>query len=119
MGLQDHSLPRPYQGQTVIAPSTFWPLHHNRRSSPWPPIMAMAILPLSLNQSTSCHQWTMAHSPAAMIAAITNHAPQLAPLRKSLITLPRHPVAPTLTEQFGFIVRHPQKQFFWPQYAAH
>ena len=33
-------------------------------------------------------QWTKAHSPAAAIPASTNHAPQLAPVRKSPIAAP-------------------------------
>jgi hypothetical protein len=35
------------------------------------------------------------HSPAAMIAARTNHAPQLAPVRKSPIAAPMEMTAPT------------------------
>src|SRR5215472_16757316 len=61
----------------------------------------MSVLRLKAEQvaiAWALSQWTTAHSPAALIAASTNHAPQLAPLRKSPIAaLPLHSQRPPPT----------------------
>jgi hypothetical protein len=52
------------------------------------------------NLRVLCPQWTKAHSAPAVIPASTNHAPQLAPVRKSPNTHPLY-VSPARSKQIN------------------